>query len=337
MLKGGIWLGLILLVTACSSYIPQYHPAAYTSPLYPVPVSNITNTDQLPLLEERINQMTQSNYGRLILSLDLLGLGKGAQQLGQCSVMLDDDATMQQYHFHKHIPSAVAKFEQLASQPDYFYRTLVRNLKNHIHHYDKVLEASRMDVGKLIKRNMVRYTAANPQIPVTKKQRFLRTAEMSAEPARDPVHDMLSYLALRSDILESMPLGQPMAYPRIVSNYGYRKHPRSGKRKLHKGIDLKATHDQRIYSTGAGKVTFAGRQRGFGRVVQIEHGDGFSTTYAHLSKIFVKKGQRVPFSVPIGIQGSSGNATGKHLHYEIRFNGKALNPAHVLKAGTVCI
>lgn len=124
-----------------------------------------------------------------------------------------------------------------------------------------------------------------------------------------------------------VPSGWPVARDLavITSSFGA---PRSGSR--HEGIDLSAPAGTQVRATADGVVNFAGRSGDFGRLVVIDHGDGWQTRYAHLKKIIVKKGKSVARGTVLGKVGKSGNATGYHLHYEIRRHGKAVDPRPML-------
>ena len=112
----------------------------------------------------------------------------------------------------------------------------------------------------------------------------------------------------------------------VTSGYGMRRHPILHRRRMHNGIDLSASYGTPIFASGAGRVIFTGWKNGYGNVVMIDHGKGLATLYAHLSSIFVSVGQDLAEGQPLGKVGSTGWSTGNHLHFEIRKNGKALNP-----------
>jgi len=119
-----------------------------------------------------------------------------------------------------------------------------------------------------------------------------------------------------------IPAGYPLrctnAY--VSSTYGMR-HGR-----MHNGIDFAAATGTPVYATADGRVSFAGTQRGYGQIVCIEHANGYSSCYAHLSRFEVREGQWVRQGDAIGRVGATGNATGPHLHYEIRRHQRAVNP-----------
>jgi len=118
---------------------------------------------------------------------------------------------------------------------------------------------------------------------------------------------------------------QPVA-GRIVSGYGMRKHPIFGSMRMHTGVDISASTGTPIHAAGSGIVIGASYMGGYGNTVIIDHGAGIATLYAHCSKIYVQPGQRVKRGEQIAAVGSTGYSTGPHLHWEIRVNGKPVNP-----------
>ncbi len=125
----------------------------------------------------------------------------------------------------------------------------------------------------------------------------------------------------------SVPLGKPVHRYSISSKYGIRQDPFKPKLSRHKGIDMRASGGTRISAPAEGKVITAGNlNNGYGNLVVIDHGNGFTTKYAHMRKIYVKKGQKVTYNQALGEVGSTGRSTGNHLHYEIIYRGANLNP-----------
>ncbi|MEC9433696.1 MAG: DUF5930 domain-containing protein [Pseudomonadota bacterium] len=130
-----------------------------------------------------------------------------------------------------------------------------------------------------------------------------------------------------------LPLAKPVKSAfRFTSGFGVRRDPKNGRSRMHAGTDFAASRGTPIYTTADGVVTFAGWQSGYGRVIKIRHAFGFETVYAHLNATRVKVGQRVARDDRIGDMGNSGRSTGSHLHYEIRLNGKPLNPMKYIEA-----
>lgn len=114
-------------------------------------------------------------------------------------------------------------------------------------------------------------------------------------------------------------------------SFGGRQHPVTGGQDYHAGIDIAAPYGNKVVATAAGTVIYAGPHRGYGNLVVVVHKFGFSTRYAHLSRVLVEAGQRVERNQVIGLVGDTGLATGPHLHYEIRVNDRPQNPYRFLK------
>ena len=136
----------------------------------------------------------------------------------------------------------------------------------------------------------------------------------------------------KEKMLASIPAIQPISnksLKRIASGFGYRIHPIYKTWRMHTGIDFTAPIGTPIYATGDGVVErLKNKMTGYGKVVIINHGFGYESLYAHMSKIIVKPGEKVKRGQVIGYVGNTGRSTGPHVHYEIRKNGKPINPVH---------
>ena len=141
-------------------------------------------------------------------------------------------------------------------------------------------------------------------------------------------HDRLSAL------LPAIPLFAPLggAYE-VTSHFGARNDPFHGRAAWHAGIDLRNEFSSDVQATADGQVTLAGWNGAYGLTIEIDHGHGLATRYAHLSDIRVREGQMVALGQAVGRMGSTGRSTGAHLHYEIRIDGRAVDPARFLRAG----
>lgn len=149
------------------------------------------------------------------------------------------------------------------------------------------------------------------------------------------LRDAVLQRARLSEIVDRVPLRKPVDGPlEVTSTFGPRLDPFLGRPAMHTGIDLYEGYGDKVQATATGTVTIAGREGGYGNMVEIEHGDGLSTRYAHLSSIDVAVHQRIAVGDIVGKVGSTGRATGPHLHYETRINGEAVDPARFLKAGS---
>ncbi|RUX47327.1 M23 family metallopeptidase [Mesorhizobium sp. M4A.F.Ca.ET.020.02.1.1] len=130
-----------------------------------------------------------------------------------------------------------------------------------------------------------------------------------------------------------LPLANPAPGHSVTSPFGVRTDPILGTAALHSGMDFRAPMGMPAKVTAAGVVTKAGWNGGYGRMVEVDHGNGFATRYGHLSEIDVTVGQKLAAGDIIGKTGSSGRSTGPHLHYEVRHNGDAVDPLRFLTVG----
>jgi len=136
----------------------------------------------------------------------------------------------------------------------------------------------------------------------------------------------------RATLLQLIPSGSPIEYHGVTSKFGYRIHPTLHKREFHRGIDLRAKMRTAVYATADGIVEWAGyhKRSGFGNLVILTHSYGFKTYFGHLNKIVIKSGQFVKKGALIAYTGNSGLSNGPHLHYEIRFIQRPLNPYYFI-------
>ncbi len=135
-------------------------------------------------------------------------------------------------------------------------------------------------------------------------------------------------------LMPFMPVRMPLfGDASVTSPFGYRADPFLGRPALHSGVDLAQGYGAEIRATGAGRVTHAGSMGGYGIMVEIDHGNGLTTRYAHMSEALVEEGQDVAKGAVLGRIGSSGRSTGPHLHYEVRVDGEPVDPERYLRAG----
>jgi len=134
-------------------------------------------------------------------------------------------------------------------------------------------------------------------------------------------------------VLRTLPLAAPVDRYQLNSTFGIRRDPFNGRLAMHEGIDLANARLSPVLATSPGIVVFAGWKGSYGRMVEIDHGLGVHTRYGHLARIDVKVGQAVDYRDQIGLLGSSGRSSGAHVHYEVRIDGRPLDPMNFLKAG----
>ena len=143
----------------------------------------------------------------------------------------------------------------------------------------------------------------------------------------------LKYLTYLESFMNSIPVSKPMKNYYLSSKYGNRIDPFSKKTKLHKGLDFAGPHNASVLATADGVVKLVTMRHGFGNVIILDHGNGIETVYAHLKKPLVKQGESIKRGKVIAVQGSSGRATGDHLHYEVKVNKVNYDPGKFLDVG----
>jgi len=131
---------------------------------------------------------------------------------------------------------------------------------------------------------------------------------------------------------EVVPSGRPIIKGWLSSYYGMRMHPISGRREMHKGIDFAGKLGGPVIAVAKGVVTYAGKRYNYGNLIEIAHGNGFSTRYAHNSRLLVSVGDTVEKGFQIAEIGSSGRSTGPHVHFEVIKNGRVINPVRFIRA-----
>ena len=136
-------------------------------------------------------------------------------------------------------------------------------------------------------------------------------------------------------LMKLIPNGSPVPYKGITSNYGYRIHPTLHIKEFHRGIDMKAELNTAVHATADGIVEYAGYHAtsGYGNLIILDHSFGFKTFFGHLNKVVIKSGEFVKKGTLIGFTGDTGLSNGPHLHYEIRFIQRPLNPIWFVKWG----
>lgn len=160
----------------------------------------------------------------------------------------------------------------------------------------------------------------------------------SADGSLDPRFQRLGLSLARMEALERGLAGIPQVMPAslefISSGFGYRADPFDGSAAMHAGLDFRGPIGAPIYAAAAGRVSFVGVRQGYGNCVEIDHGNGLMTRYAHMSGFRSRVGQQVGAGQVIGLIGNTGRSTGPHLHFEVRINDRAVNPRPFLEAAS---
>ncbi len=198
---------------------------------------------------------------------------------------------------------------------------------------DEMFRAAGLPTEQIIGQVRATYSGqGGPLMPITMSTRGEDPDPMSMR--ANEVLATLDELNLHRMAAEQLPFSMPVRSNfRFTSGFGYRRDPINGGRRFHAGTDFAGPRGTPILSTADGVVTFAGRQSGYGLMVEVRHPFGMTTRYAHLSRIRVGEGERVSRGERIGDMGNTGRSTGTHLHYEVRRSGDPVNPMTFITAG----
>jgi len=193
-----------------------------------------------------------------------------------------------------------------------------------------------LDAARLISSvAQTRLGRGGPEIPIREVVGLERHAALTD--ATVGLNKQWYRLFALKEVRRFLPLTAPLGQYWISSAYGERADPFTGKQSLHSGMDMVAPIGSAIRATAPGRVAFAGKRNRYGRLIVIDHGHGITTRYAHLGKILIEAGAWVERGQRIATLGNSGRSTGPHLHYEVRFRDRTLDPARFLEAGARAI
>jgi murein DD-endopeptidase MepM/ murein hydrolase activator NlpD len=181
---------------------------------------------------------------------------------------------------------------------------------------EHVLASAGVDVGRLFSQFGVSRGEGGPFVPPRKGD---------AEP--EASHDKLAAL---HGLIKSLPLATPLEEYQLESGFGARHDPINHRSSFHTGLDFSAPYMTPVYATAPGVVSFAGYYGEYGKIVDIDHGNGIETRYAHLHRYTVSVGQKVGLHAQIGYLGTTGRSTGPHVHYEVLVNGEPQDPEKFL-------
>lgn len=230
----------------------------------------------------------------------------------------------------------IAKLEQQVSALKTSNEAIIQHVKektaSNIDLLENIIRRTGLDESELKKialknekksRSVMEEAKGGPFIPA-------ELEELSDSEEAKELFSNLDELSTLRQIVGNLPLSRPMANATENSGFGHRVDPFTRRLAFHAGQDLSGPAGSKVVSTAAGRVISAGRNSAYGNAVDVDHGYGIVTRYAHLSRILVNEGDIVTTGQPIGVQGSTGRSTGAHLHYEVRYHNKPLNPKNFL-------
>ena len=216
------------------------------------------------------------------------------------------------------------KLDKLEKEYSTTISVFLESTENNSETLKKTIAETGLDYDELLERSFREAPRGGTFIPEIDEDET--SNELIIESKLQEVHAL-------QNIVHSIPLVAPLDYYWVSSNFGKRIDPINKKKATHYGIDLVAQTSTIIMATAAGIVSATGKRANYGRMVEIDHGYGIKTRYGHLHTISKKKGEMVDFREEIGRLGSSGRVTGPHLHYEVLYDYKPLNPAKFINAG----
>ena len=221
----------------------------------------------------------------------------------------------------------------MQEENDQIFRQLEEAMTISVAPLDKMFRSAGMSTERIIEQVRERYSGqGGPLTPLI----FSIQGDLKPSPDNlraNKILNQMDQLNLYRIAAQKAPFATPVKSAfRFTSQFGLRRDPKTGGRRMHRGVDFAASSGTPIYATADGVVTHSGWHSGYGRLIKIQHEFGIETRYAHLSRLKAKVGQRVSRGDRIGAMGSSGRATGVHLHYEVRVGDKAVNPMIYIKA-----
>lgn len=240
---------------------------------------------------------------------------------GERKMVKEQGLLLKQYEvLSKRLTEALLLLDDIQQRDDNLYRVILQS--------EPLATQTRKAAFENVKRYEELLTLPDAELVVsTTKKMDLLSRQLYIQ--SNSFDEIVELGRTHEEKLRKIPAIQPVAnkdLKKTASGYGWRVDPIYKTRKFHEGMDFSAAIGTPVFATGDGKVVKAGWQQGYGHTVEVDHGYGYRTVYAHLSKIKTRAGAKVNRGDQIGDVGNSGKSTGPHLHYEVRLNGKHLNP-----------
>lgn len=292
------------------------------------------------ILQELIKQTKNNNFAGLEEQKNRLNNVTGLQQentintIPRISILMSllEETVKERDDIKAKLVKALKKVDQLSYEADLsqqnneqIFRQIEEALVISVKPLEKMFKSVGLDLNSIL--NVIRNTYSGyggPNLPISQLPiDSLTNNEKLAAKMVDQILELGAWRIAVQKIPFAHPLNETFQY---TSGFG----PRWGT--MHYGTDMAAKHGSAILATADGVINFAGWEKGYGKLIKIKHDFGYETRYAHLSKISVSVGQRISQGDRIGKMGNTGRSTGTHLHYEIRRNGKPINPMKYIRA-----
>ena len=292
------------------------------------------------ILQELIKQTKNNNFAGVEEQKNRLNNVTGLQQentintLSKISILMSllEETVKERDATKAKLVKALKKVDQLSYEADLsqqnneqIFRQIEEALVISVKPLEKMFKSVGLDLNSIL--NVIRNTYSGyggPNLPISKLPiDSLTINEKLAAKMVDQILELGAWRIAVQKIPFAHPLNETFQY---TSGFGQRWGT------MHYGTDMAAKHGSAILATADGVINFAGCEKGYGKLIKIKHDFGYETRYAHLSKISVSVGQRISQGDQIGKMGNTGRSTGTHLHYEIRRNGKPINPMKYIRA-----
>ncbi len=250
-----------------------------------------------------------------------------------------DVAERERSRLASHVGTLEAKLAGIESEQGAFLAKLEETTGTTVRQIEKLIKATGLKLEDLI--DMPKPAGKSGQggpLKAMSRADLVAFAKANALDERDiegrvaRLSGDLSHLNDLRSVLISIPLRPPVEDYELSSGFGPREDPFTGRPAMHEGLDLRAERHTPILTTAPGKISFAGRDGAYGKMVEVDHGHGISTRYGHLDRIDVTEGQSVDLGEVVGLLGNTGRSTGNHVHYEVLVDGKPRNPIKFLEA-----
>ena len=273
-------------------------------------------------------------HSALVLALAFVLAGAGMWVVYETSSTPKELALQQENQaLQQQLVANGARFEELSARLDHLADT-DRDLYRTIFQADPISDdVRRVGVGGAATTEFDGFSAATSTL-LRENSATLDKLERQLALQRSSYDELFRLARERAEAIPQMPAILPVSGA-LTSGFGMRLHPIHRVHKMHAGVDFSVPTGTPVYATGDGFVAEAGPRGGYGNMVEIQHPNGYTTRYAHLSSVAARRGGMVRQGDLVGFVGATGLATGPHLHYEVRHNGAAVDPVIFLRAGRV--
>jgi len=282
-------------------------------------------------LDRRMARLQEDATGAVGRTLELERLLTAKQQLVDEAQTARRQAIQDRDQTAAKLADAEQRMQAMAQANGEALSRLSEQTRNTITEVERIVGTVGLDTKRLVPQRVDphRQNRGGPFVPWSARR--LEPETQSEETSQALSSDIARLDDLRQ-LLRVLPLAAPVKDFAVTSTFGYRVDPFNNLAAFHEGVDLQAPLHTEVTAPAPGKVVFAGWHASYGRMVEIDHGYGIRTRYAHLDRIAVAEGDDVGFGHEIGLVGSSGRTSGTHLHYEVLVDGRPRNPLTFLKA-----